>query len=196
MKSLILASSSPYKQKQLDTLQLNFRTLPPNINETPLPYENAEQTATRLSIEKAKAINTKNSSSLIIGCDQAAELNGKRLHKPLNQSQAIKQLQLCSDNQVRFYSGVALFDTSTHEIKNGVSETCVTFRKLSDEEISSYVNKEYVLDCAGSFKCEALGIGLFSSITSNDPSALIGLPLITLCSLLRDSGINPLLQHS
>ena len=189
---IVLASASPYKKKQLETLRLPFICATPGVDETPLPQEDSSDHARRLAELKARAIVV-NQDSLIIACDQSAEIRGSILGKALTREKAAAQLLACSGQKALFHSAVAVLNTHTSELKSEVTTTTVQFRHLSEREILHYLDREYVLDCAGSFKAEALGIALFEAIESSDPSALIGLPLIALNSLLIHNGVNALL---
>lgn len=192
---LVLASTSTYRQKQLEQLTENFRCIAPQVNETPQPGEPARQLSCRLALAKAQAVAAAcPQPALIIGADQSASLDSAVLGKPLTTENAFKQLLSCSGKTVSFYSGLCVLDNSTNEALCDSILTEVRFRELSEEEISTYLAKEHVLNCAGSFKCEDLGIALFDEIKSTDPSALIGLPLIQLNRFLLHFGLNLLLQ--
>ncbi|WNO10920.1 nucleoside triphosphate pyrophosphatase [Teredinibacter sp. KSP-S5-2] len=193
---LILASSSPYRAAQLNQLQLRFQCLSPDIDEQPTPGETAETIAHRLSIEKAKAVAKHAPEAVVIGSDQTAELDNAILGKPGSPQKAIRQLQACSGKTVTFYTGIALYQEATDTLYSKVVSTHVKFRTLTSQQINNYIREEQPLDCAGSFKCEGLGIALFEEISSSDPSALIGLPLIALTSALNSFGIDPLLTNN
>ena len=194
MAQLILATASKYKIGQFQQLGLHFESLAANINEQPLAGECAIHQAQRLALAKAKHIGQHYPSALVIGCDQSADLNGKALSKPGSIELARHQLQQSSGQELQFHSAVALYNQSQQLELTGLCTTSVKFRTLSNEEIEAYIKKEDALDCVGAFKIEALGINLFESVCSNDPSALIGLPLIECAKLLRKAGINPLLS--
>jgi septum formation protein len=187
---LILASGSPYRQQLLRQLGLNFRALAPEVDERPIQGELPEQTAKRLAEAKALAVLSQYPEALVIGSDQVADLEGRALGKPLSVEAAFSQLTACKGKTVAFHTALTLASRSTCETE--VVTTLVRFRKLSEQQIRAYIKKEAALDCAGSFKCEGLGISLFESINSSDPTALIGLPLICLTSLLQRHGISPL----
>lgn len=197
-KKLILGSSSPYRKSLLEQLQIPFTCMSPNIDETQRPNESPMQFVSRLAHEKAQAIKANlplSDNTLIIGSDQAAILEDKILGKPENIEKAIQQLSLFSGKKVDFLTGLCVLDNKTDTFDLAVEEYSVYFRELTIEEIEYYLEKEQPLDCAGSFKCEGLGITLFEKMEGNDPNSLIGLPLIKLCSSLRKMGINPLAQQ-
>jgi septum formation protein len=191
--SLILASSSPYRQQLIQKLNLTATIVPPVINETIYANESAQQAAGRLSHEKAMAVALK-TSGVIIASDQTAEVGRHILGKPGNVENAIKQLTMCSGQAVTFYTGLCVYSTTTNSLQQDVVPFTVVFRQLSHKEITRYVELEQPFDCAGSFKSEGLGVALFESMSGSDPNALIGLPLIALCNMLRNVGINPLLS--
>ncbi|MFT7560338.1 MAG: septum formation protein [Flavobacteriales bacterium] len=188
---LILASASRYKATQLKQLNIPFSRINADIDESVLEGESAEMCALRLAKGKALAINS-SQPAIVIACDQTAEVNNFILGKPGSKSKAIKQLCQCSGKTVTFHSAIAVLNTMNRELHTSVTATHVKFRSLSKREISSYIDKEPAFDCAGSFKMEGLGICLFESIHSDDPSALIGLPLIQTCNLLKKFNISPL----
>lgn len=192
---LLLASSSPYRKELLARLGLPFNSASPDIDETPAPGESAEQLALRLATGKARALAGHYPDTIIIGSDQVATLpDGTLLNKPGSHRKAREQLDLSSGNSVRFLTGLAVLDTRTGTLKTRCEPFEVHFRELTAEEIENYLNKEQPYDCAGSFKMEGLGIALFRSMEGRDPNSLIGLPLIALIDLLRELGVNPLLQ--
>lgn len=197
---IILASSSIYRQKQLAQLGIFFSSVPPDIDESAYPEETPHDLAIRLSAQKAVKVaeqlmhnnpQTQN-DYLIIGSDQTANINHQLLSKPLSYDNAVNQLKLCSGQAVIFYSGLAVLDTKTQKTYTQAITTEVKFRPLSDREIHNYVQIDNPIHSAGSFKCESLGISLFDYIRSDDPSALVGLPLIALNKLLLKFNINAL----
>ncbi len=192
MRKLILASSSPYRRAILDKICLSYHSISPQIDESPLIDENVSDLVQRLALEKALKIAQQQPDSLIIGSDQAAYLNGKILGKPGNAVTAHQQLSQCSKNTVTFHTGLCLLDSSDNSYQCEDVIFKVHFRELTDQEIHHYIAKENPLDCAGSFKVEALGISLFERLEGDDFNSLIGLPLITLLKMLRNKGINPL----
>lgn len=187
---IVLASSSPYRQQLLRQLGITFISAAPAVDESPKAGEEPAQLAARLSREKAAALRERFPDAVIIGSDQVADLNGQTMGKPHTPEVAFTQLSACSGRTVRFHTGVAV--ATGRALESGLITTQVHFRLLSASQIRAYIKKEAALDCAGSFKCEGLGISLFESIQSDDPTALIGLPLITLTTLLRRAGVDPL----
>ena len=185
---LILGSSSPFRKELMERLCLDFQTYSPDIDETRLSNETAEEMVKRLSLEKAKAIASHHPNALIIGSDQCAVLNGKILGKPGNHPNAMMQLRESSGQHVNFLTGLCLYDSRSGEYQLDIVPYGVEFRKLSRAEIESYLLKEQPYNCAGSFKSEGLGITLFKGFTGSDPTALIGLPLIRLSEMLRHKG--------
>lgn len=192
--SLILASSSPYRKAQLSQLVgENYLCISPNVDEQPRNGESPRELVLRLAELKARAVAARApGSALIIGGDQCAALDDKLLGKPLTEEKAIQQLEICQGKDVVFYSGLCVYDKAANKIQRACVSTIVSFRTLSPEEIHLYIRKDQPLNCAGSFKCESLGIALFESIKSDDPSALIGLPLIQLNLMLIKFGFNTL----
>ena len=189
MIHLILASSSIYRKKQLQQLQLNFSVIAPFIDETPLANETPKQTALRLSIEKARSVGLQHSNTLVIGCDQVASFEGKPLGKPLSHENAVKQLRIMQGKEIIFHSGICLFNAVTGNIQSSVVDIQVKFRSLTDQQIENYLVREQPYDCAGSAKSEGLGVALLDYIRGDDPNALIGLPLIQLVTMLEKEGI-------
>lgn len=186
---LILGSSSPFRKQLLEQLQLSFETDTPDIDETPLTNESVEDMVMRLSIAKAREIAKRHPNSLIIGSDQSALLNGNILHKSGDHETAVSQLRQASGQTVIFQTGLCLFNSSTQLYQSKLVPFSVTFRILSDEMIENYLRIEQPYNCAGSFKSEGLGIALFEKMEGTDPSALIGLPLIELTTMLKNEGI-------
>ena len=193
---LILASSSPYRRELFSRLQLPFDTVSPDIDETPLTGEAPEATALRLAREKARAVAALHPGSLVIGSDQVATLDGAQIGKPGNHANALAQLQLMRGRQVVFHTALCLWDgrlgfdkadAQACQIAN--IATLVTFRHLPDEELDAYLRIEQPYDCAGSAKNEGLGIAILERIDSSDPTALTGLPMIALTSMLRQAGV-------
>jgi len=191
--SLVLASSSAYRRDLLSRLVKHFEQSNPNIDEARKEGESPKTLVTRLAIEKAHALAAQYPESFIIGSDQIAINNGDVLGKPGNRANAIQQLTDCSGRTVEFLTAVALFDAKRSKVNTDLEKVIVTFRTLSALEIERYIDREQPFDCAGSFKCEGLGISLFKTIRSDDPNALIGLPMIKLNRLLIKAGVNPLL---
>lgn len=189
---IILASSSSYRKKQLEQLGLAFCVQAPNCDESPLIGESAQHLAQRLSREKAHSLAHDYPQHIIIGGDQTAECRGEILGKPITEEKAIEQLHACNGKLVTFYSGVAILDSHSGELIEETVATHVHFRQLTHAQIEYYVKVDQPIYCAGSFKCESLGIALFSKIESDDPSALIGLPLIKLSEMLGVMGVDVL----
>lgn len=189
---LVLASTSIYRSQLLSTLQIPFQTASPNVDETPLPGETAQQTSIRLSQLKAQAVAQHYPDALIIGSDQVALLKGQQLGKPMTHENAVRQLRAMRGNTVTFYTALTLLNSRDGTMQSELSETQVDYRQLSDEEIERYLNKEQPYHCAGSAKTEGLGIALISRIQGEDPNALIGLPLINLIRMLTKQCISVL----
>ncbi|MBA6254485.1 MULTISPECIES: Maf family protein [unclassified Colwellia] len=192
MKTLILASTSPFRKIILEKLNLAFKCAKPNIDETALADETAIELVERLAIEKAKAVAREFPNALIIGSDQVALSEGKILGKPHNFENGFKQLASFSGKVVEFHTGLCVFDSSTGKSLSLVELFTVHFKKLSTQEITAYLNIEQPYNCAGSFKSEGLGICLFKKLEGDDPNTLIGLPLIKLISLLKAQGLDVL----
>lgn len=186
---LVLASTSIYRSQLLSTLQLPFQTAAPDVDETPLPGESAEQTSWRLAQVKAQVVAKRFPDALIIGSDQVALLDGKQIGKPLNHDNAVLQLRSMRGKTVTFYTALSLLNAASGEMQTDVAITRVGFRNLSDDEIERYLKKEQPYHCAGSAKSEGLGIALISRIEGDDPNALIGLPLILLVGMLEKQGV-------
>jgi septum formation protein len=174
----------------LQRLLINFSTVSPHVDEVILKGEKPQETALRLSQEKARKVGAEYPHALIIGCDQVATLNGEPLGKPLNHNNATKQLRAMRGEEVTFHSAVCLYNANTNSIQAEVVPYLVKFRKLTDEQIESYLIKEQPYHCAGSAKSEGLGIALIESMVGDDPNALIGLPIIKLITMLQNEGIN------
>ncbi|MGJ8620883.1 MAG: Maf family nucleotide pyrophosphatase [Methylophilaceae bacterium] len=189
-QAIILASSSVYRRELMQRLQIPFHTVSPHVDETVLADEKPQDTALRLSKEKAIKVGTEYPHALIIGCDQVATLEGEQLGKPLNHKNATKQLQLMRGKEVTFHSALCLYNAETSSMQAQVVPYLVKFRQLTDEQIESYLIKEQPYHCAGSAKSEGLGIALIERMIGDDPNALIGLPLIKLISMLQNEGVN------
>ena len=221
---IILASGSAYRRELLSRLVKFFDSSSPDIDESRTKNETADNYVKRLAREKAEAVasaitgrqtaarglersastNYENQGdklasegvhSLIIGSDQTAVIGDQLLGKPGNFERAFQQLRVCSGQRVRFVTGLALLAAETGRLEVEIDEVSVQFRHLSDQEIEAYLKEEEPYDCAGSFKCEGLGIALFDSIESNDPNSLVGLPLIRLNKMLLRFGYNPLFNR-
>jgi septum formation protein len=186
---LVLASTSVYRSELLKRLQLPFVTAAPDVDESPLPGESARATSQRLSQEKARAVAAKYPDALIIGSDQVALLEGQQIGKPLTHDNAVRQLRSMRGKTTCFYTALTLFNSQSGRMQTDVAENLVTLRNLTDEEIEGYLHKEQPYNCAGSAKSEGLGIALMSSMTGDDPNALIGLPLILLIDMLHRENV-------
>jgi septum formation protein len=186
---IVLASTSRYRAELLRRLLPEFEQRAPGTDETAMPGETPGARAVRLALAKAAAATGGLADALVIGSDQVAELDGAQLDKPGSAANARAQLAASSGRVVHFHTALCLLDTRSGRHQLHVDHTRAHFRALSATEIERYVAREQPLDCAGSFKCEGLGISLFERIDSEDPSALIGLPLIALARLLRTAGV-------
>jgi len=185
-KKLILASTSVYRRELLERLRIPFEIISPKVDEAPLPGEGTLNLALRLAKAKAAIVAKDHPDAWVIGSDQVADLCGAALGKPGNFERAMEQLQLMRGATVTFHTALCLMHGETETTLSIPTE--VTFRKLSDEILEAYLHAEEPYDCAGSAKSEGLGISLLETIESDDPTALIGLPLIALSGLLRDAG--------
>jgi len=186
---IVLASTSIYRSQLLSTLQIPFQTAAPDVDETPLAGESAEQTSYRLAQVKAQVVAKRFPDALIIGSDQVALLDGQQIGKPLTHDNAVIQLRTMRGKTVTFYTALSLLNAVSKEMQTEVAITKVSFRDLSDDAIERYLRKEQPYHCAGSAKSEGLGIALISRIQGDDPNALIGLPLIILVSMLENQGV-------
>lgn len=186
---LILASTSRHRRLLMERLGIPFTAVSPGVDETRSFREPVEQLVKRLSRAKAQAVAAAHPGALIIGSDQAAEREGEILGKPGDHATAVAQLKAASGKYMKFHTGLCVIDARDGRIQEYTDVTRVAFRKLTDGEIERYLQAEKPYDSAGSFKSEGLGITLFEGIDSNDPSALIGLPLIMLCKFLRNAGV-------
>ena len=185
---LILASTSLYRRELLGRLGVPFSTQAPNIDESRLPGEEPAVLVARLSLAKALKIAQNHPGTWVIGSDQAAVRDDAVLGKPGERNRCIEQLAESSGHRVRFLTGIALVNSAVPAPLSSLDTTWVKFRTLDPASIERYVDRERPFDCAGGFKCEGLGISLFDSIETSDPTALVGLPLIALSRLLRDAG--------
>lgn len=195
--NIILASSSSYRQSILKKLHIPFTCDSPNIDESSILGESISEQVKRLAQAKALAIaeiKTNVDDSYIIGSDQLASFNGQVLGKPGDFSAAKRQLLMFSGQRVRFYTGLCLIHSAKNQLAPQISQTVetfdVTFKTLTDNQISTYLHIEQPYDCAGSFKCEGLGIALFESLNGRDPNTLIGLPLIALMDLFNTMSVD------
>ena len=189
---LILASTSRYRRELLERLRLPFAVESPEVDETPQPGELPAAMAQRLALAKARAVAARHPSAIVIGSDQVADLDGHPIGKPGTHERAVQQLQAMRGRQVIFQTAVAVVCEATGFVGTALAPVTVRFRALTDAEIEHYLRTEQPYDCAGSAKSETLGIALLDAIESDDPTALVGLPLIRTCALLRQAGIDPL----
>jgi septum formation protein len=189
---LILGSTSRYRRELLQRLHLPFEVLSPQVDETALPGEAPAALALRLALAKARAVAQLRPDAIVIGSDQVADLDGAAIGKPGTHERATAQLRQLSGREAVFQTGVAVVHAAGGFEQALLAPVRVRFRTLSDAEIEHYLRLEQPYDCAGSAKCETLGIALLDAIDSDDPTALIGLPLIRTCRLLRQAGLNPL----
>jgi MAF protein len=189
---IILASGSLYRQSILKKLHIPFISIAPNIDESPVLDELIYEQVARLAKHKALAIATQKShkDSYVIGSDQLASFNGKALGKPGDFTTAKQQLLMFSGQTVRFYTGLCLVHSASNQLQQIVETFDVVFKTLTLKQISTYLRIEQPYDCAGSFKCEGLGIALFDSLNGRDPNTLIGLPLIALMSLFDHMSVD------
>ena len=185
---LILASTSPFRRDLLQRLDIPFTTVAPDVDESPLPGETPAELVRRLSESKARAVS-KRYTGLIIGSDQVATTGEDILGKPGSHERAVEQLQQLAGRIVTFYTGLCLLDTAKNTAQIDVVPFSVEFRQLSNSQIERYLHREQPYNCAGSFKSEALGITLFTRMCGDDPTALVGLPLIRLTDMLAVAGI-------
>jgi septum formation protein len=189
---LILGSTSRYRRELLTRLRLPFEVEAPGVDETPRPGEAPAALAQRLALEKARAVAARHPQDVVIGSDQVADLAGEPLGKPGDHARAVAQLQRMSGQRVVFQTALAVVRRDTGFEAVDLAAVSVTFRTLSDTEIETYLRLDEPYDCAGSARSESLGVALLSAIDSDDPTALVGLPLIRTCALLRAAGLDPL----
>jgi septum formation protein len=188
-RHLILASGSVYRRDLLKRLRLPFDVVAPDVDEAPLRGETAERTALRLAEVKARAVAQPGQIALIIGSDQVAVLDGEKLDKPGSHAKAVRQLKAMRGKSVVFHTALCLYNCASDKVQVANVPTTVTFRNFSDAQIERYLASERPYDCAGSAKIEGLGVALVERVVSDDPTALIGLPLIQLISMLKNEGI-------
>jgi len=188
-RRLVLASTSRYRQMLLERFGLAFETVAPNADETALAGEAPAATAFRLAAAKAQSVAAAYPDALIIGSDQVADCQGQAIGKPGTHEKAVAQLRALSGQTVVFHTGLALLDAASGSRQTALVDVRSTYRHLSDAEIDAYLRREQPYDCAGSVRSESLGIALFERIESDDPTALIGLPLIQLARMLQAAGV-------
>lgn len=187
-RTLVLGSTSRYRAELLARLKLPFDIASPDVDETPLPNEKPEALARRLAIAKARAVAARHPQALVIGSDQVADLDGEPLGKPGTHARALDQLRRMQGRSVIFQTAVAVVCVDTGFEQSDLAAVQVQFRPLTDAQIEAYLLSEQPYDCAGSAKSEGLGIALLEAIHNDDPTALVGLPLIRTCRLLRAAG--------
>ena len=190
--SLVLGSTSRYRRELLQRLRLPFEAVSPEVDETPLPGEAPSALALRLALAKAQAVAALRPQAVVIGSDQVADLDGQPIGKPGTHERAVAQLRRLSGRQAVFQTAVAVVRADTGFARALLAPVTVRFRTLGEAEIEHYLRLEQPYDCAGSAKSETLGIALLEAIDSDDPTALVGLPLIRTCALLRAAGLDPL----
>jgi septum formation protein len=188
-RPLILGSTSRYRKELLSRLGLPFEVAAPEVDETPQPNEAPKDLALRLALAKARAVACKYPDAVVIGSDQVADLDGQALGKPGNHTNAVKQLQRMRGKTVIFQTALSVICVATGFEQTDLAAVKVTFRDLTDAEIESYLKAEEPYDCAGSAKSEGLGIALLAAIENDDPTALVGLPLIRTCHMLSAAGV-------
>lgn len=194
-RSLVLGSTSPYRRALLQRLRIPFEVAAPDVDETPLAGEAPRMLAQRLALAKARAVALLFPDAVVIGSDQVADLLGMPLGKPGTHENAVAQLRMMRGQTVVFQTAVSVVCLESGFEENSLAAVSVTFRDLTDHEIENYLRAEQPYDCAGSAKSEGLGIALLASIDSDDPTALVGLPLIRTCQMIRAAGIE-LLSHT
>jgi len=187
--TIVLASSSAYRRQLLERLRLPFETVAPEVDETSLAGETPAQTALRLALLKAEAVGRRHPQAIVIGSDQVAELDGRAIGKPLAHAAALEQLVAMQGRTVVFYTALALVRVGLGSSRVECVPTEVRFRRLPPRALEAYLRLEPAYDCAGSARIESLGICLVESVRSDDPTALIGLPLIRLTSMLAACGV-------
>lgn len=188
-RSVVLGSTSRYRRELMERLRVPFSVAAPHVDETPLPGEAPKALALRLALAKAKAVAALHPEAVVIGSDQVADLAGQPLGKPGEHERAVAQLRQMRGQTVIFQTALAVVCLATGFEQVDLAEVRVVFRDLSDDEIEAYLRAEQPYDCAGSAKSEGLGIALLESIDNDDPTALIGLPLIRTARLLRQAGV-------
>jgi septum formation protein len=191
-RPLVLGSTSPYRRELLSRLKLAFETAVPEVDETPLPDEPPLELACRLALAKARAVAVQFPEAVVIGSDQVADLAGEPLGKPGTHERAVAQLRRMRGQTVMFHTAVAVVCAASGFEQLEVGPVRVTFRNFSDAEIESYLLAEQPYDCAGSARSEGLGVALLDAIDSDDPTSLVGLPLIRTCRMIRAAGVKVL----
>jgi septum formation protein len=189
---IVLASTSKYRSELLARLGLPFEVAAPDVDEMPLPHETPQETARRLAEAKARAVAARFPQAIVIGSDQVAVLDGTMLGKPGNHANAVRQLKAMRAKEVVFHTALCLCNAASGRAETRVVPYCVRFRDYSDTQIEHYLRREQPYDCAGSARCEGLGIALIAEMRGDDPNALIGLPLIALTEMLAAQGVSVL----
>ncbi|NNU42180.1 Maf family nucleotide pyrophosphatase [Ramlibacter montanisoli] len=189
-RALVLGSTSVYRRELLSRLRLPFAVEPPHVDEDPLPGEAPAELARRLAAAKAAAVARLHPAAVVIGSDQVADLDGEPLGKPGNHANAVAQLRRMSGRTVVFQTALTVMCQESGFVQHDLAPVRVRFRALQDDEIEAYLRAEQPYDCAGSAKSEGLGIALLDAIDSDDPTALVGLPLIRTCRMLRAAGVS------
>jgi septum formation protein len=190
--SLVLASTSRYRRELLARLRVPFDVVAPEVDETPMAGEAPAALARRLALAKAQAVAAARPEAVVIGSDQVCELDGQALGKPVTHERAVQQLTRLSGRSAVFHTALAVVRAASGFVREAAAPVRVRFRVLDATEIEHYLRIEQPYDCAGAAKCETLGIALLESIDSDDPTALVGLPLIRTARMLREAGIDPL----
>ncbi len=188
-RTVVLGSTSRYRRELMQRLHLPFEVDAPDVDETPQPGETPEALARRLALAKARAVAARHPEAVVIGSDQVADLAGQPLGKPGTHERAVQQLRMMRGQVVVFQTAIAVVCLATGFVREDLAPVRVRFRALSDAEIEAYLRAEQPYDCAGSAKSEGLGIALLEAIDNDDPTALVGLPLIRTCRLLREAGV-------
>ena len=188
-RELILASSSVFRRELLQRLQLPFRAIAPEVDEQPLAHELPQTLVERLAVAKANTIARLHPTALVIGSDQVAVQNGRIVGKPADHEAAVRQLREASGRRVVLHTGLAVIDAASGRTQSEVVPFAAVFRRLSDEDIERYLHKDKPYNCAGSLRSEGLGIALLERFEGDDPTALIGLPLIALCRMLENEAV-------
>jgi len=191
-RRVVLGSTSPYRRELLSRLRLSFEVAAPAVDETPLPREAPREIALRLALAKARAVAAQHPGAVVIGSDQVADLAGEPLGKPGTHANAVLQLRRMSGQMVVFHTAVAVVCAEAGFERLELAPVKVQFRTLTDDEIERYLRAEQPYDCAGSARSEGLGVALLDAIDSDDPTALVGLPLIRTCRMLRAAGVKVL----
>jgi len=189
---LILASTSRYRRELLQRLRLPFEVDAPAVDETPQPGEAPAALALRLALAKAREVAARHPEAIVIGSDQVADLDGEAIGKPGTHARAVEQLRRMSGRRLVFQTAVAVLRPAAGFEQVRLAPVHVAVRELTEAEIARYLELEQPYDCAGSAKSETLGIALLAAIESDDPTALVGLPLIRTCELLREAGLDPI----